>query len=84
MNAKPKTIIDWYCDQCGEYMNNQVGFTTSSGSWTCTTCKYNNNVTNENIIWNNEEIDDMFTTKKEHKTDFELADFCRGGDLTED
>ena len=23
-------------------------------------------------------------TKKEHNSDFELADFCRGGDLTED
>jgi len=23
-------------------------------------------------------------TKKEHYSDFELADFCRGGDLTED
>ena len=22
--------------------------------------------------------------KKEHKTDYELADFCRGGDLSED
>lgn len=83
MSVKKNTIIDWYCDRCREYMNNQGGFTTSSGKWTCTKCGYDNDVTNENIFWGNKENGAMSATK-EHKTDFELADFCRGGDLTED
>ncbi|MBQ4541364.1 MAG: Sec23/Sec24 zinc finger-containing protein [Clostridia bacterium] len=43
--------IDWYCDECGAYMNRQRGFTTRSGMWKCVICGYNNDVTEDNIVW---------------------------------
>ncbi|WP_156337151.1 hypothetical protein [Paenibacillus dakarensis] len=41
---------DWFCDNCSVYMNNQPGFTTSSDEWTCTECGYVNDVSEDNII----------------------------------
>lgn len=41
---------DWYCDCCGAYMNNQQGFTTFSGGWTCTECGAFNDVSENNVI----------------------------------
>ena len=29
---------DWICDNCGAYMNDQPGFSVSSGSWCCKEC----------------------------------------------
>ena len=35
----------------------------------------------QNVTW----YDEIFgENEKEHYSDFDLADFCRGGDLTED
>ena len=31
-----------------------------------------------------ETLEKYMTTSKKHKSDFELADFCRGGELTDD
>ncbi len=47
--------IDWYCDSCDAYLNRQEGFTTDSGSWICTNCGAENDVTSDNIV--NEEED---------------------------
>lgn len=41
--------IDWYCDGCGCYMNDQTGFNTDSGRWKCTNCGYDNDVTDGNV-----------------------------------
>ena len=41
--------ITWYCDKCGKIMNNQPGFNTHSGIWTCAECGYENDVTENNI-----------------------------------
>ena len=41
---------DWYCDECGAYLNSQLGFTTFSGEWTCTECGAENDVSEDNII----------------------------------
>lgn len=41
---------DWYCDSCGAFLNSQPGFTVSSGTWTCEECGYENDVTEDNII----------------------------------
>ncbi len=43
------TKVQWYCDNCGDYMNDQDGFNTSSGTWDCTTCGFENDVTPANI-----------------------------------
>lgn len=43
--------IDWYCDCCNCYMNNQTGFNTVSGYWTCANCGEVNDVSDNNIEW---------------------------------
>ena len=52
--------VDWYCDECGVYMNNQPGFSVSSGEWTCTECGAVNDVTEDNIIYDTDEDDDEY------------------------
>lgn len=42
--------IDWYCDSCDAYLNRQSGFTTITGSWVCSKCGYENDVTDNNIL----------------------------------
>lgn len=44
-------VIDWYCDCCNCYMNNQPGFNTLTGHWTCTKCGEDNDVSDNNIEW---------------------------------
>lgn len=64
------------CDMCGTEM------TEFDGCWwyTCPECgnrvRRNSNGTWTRAIFGHD--------SKYHKSDFELADFCRGGDLTED
>ncbi|RNL21617.1 hypothetical protein DMP07_01950 [Slackia faecicanis] len=41
---------DWYCDNCGAYMNDQPGFTVSGGSWECAACGEDNDVSLGNVI----------------------------------
>lgn len=48
---------DWYCDECDTYMNNQPCFTTSSGEWTCTECGAINDVSENNILYDDDEDD---------------------------
>jgi hypothetical protein len=42
---------DWFCDNCGEFMNDQPGFNTVTGTWVCTNCGEENDVSEENILW---------------------------------
>ena len=35
MSVKENTEIDWFCDNCGEQLNNQSGFDRSDGCWVC-------------------------------------------------
>jgi len=53
--SKKYAYIDWYCDGCDANLNRQNGFTTSMGSWTCVECGYVNDVTEDNIIDEDEE-----------------------------
>ena len=41
---------DWYCDECDAYLNKQDGFTTASDEWECTECGYINDVSEYNIV----------------------------------
>lgn len=34
--------IEWYCDRCGEHLNDQPGFDDHRDFWTCTKCGYKN------------------------------------------
>lgn len=49
---------DWYCDECGAYMNSQPGFTTEDDEWECTECGYVNDVSEDNIRYDNDEEND--------------------------
>lgn len=40
---------DWTCDNCGEDLNEQHGFSAGS-TWTCRKCGYSNDVSENNII----------------------------------
>ena len=45
---------DWFCDNCGEFMNDQPGFNTVSGTWVCQNCGEVNDVSEDNIHWEGE------------------------------
>ena len=50
--------VTWYCDGCNAVLNNQTGFTTSSGSWECEECGFVNDVTRDNVFRSEEEFQD--------------------------
>jgi hypothetical protein len=41
--------IEWYCDRCGAYLNEQDDFDDHNKVWKCTCCGYTNQLTIENI-----------------------------------
>lgn len=41
--------VDWYCDRCGEYLNDQEGFDDHLHVWKCTRCGYENRIEMDNI-----------------------------------
>ena len=47
--------VTWYCDECDAIMNNQPGFNTASGVWTCTECGCENDVSDSNVFDSEEE-----------------------------
>ena len=100
MSISKKFDIDWYCDSCNALMNNQTGFKRSGGWWTCAACGFNNDVSLGNTYWDDDSLNSMtqgelnelnkaydsFDKKnqKKHDEDFLRADYCRGGELTEE
>lgn len=45
-----KTLeIDWYCDECGAYLNDQFNFNPYGDRWTCTECGCVNDITKDNV-----------------------------------
>ncbi len=42
-------FVCWYCDNCGIYLNRQIGFKVDSGHWVCSQCGYINDVTAEYV-----------------------------------
>ena len=50
---------DWYCDSCDAQLNRQPGFTTASGSWECARCGAINDVTEDNIL-SDEEAENLY------------------------
>ena len=66
------------CKTCGAEMTDFDGW-----AWhTCPECGDKVRIIDGVVTW----YDEIFSSKssKTHHSDFELADFCRGGDLTED
>ena len=48
--SKKYDYVDWFCDSCDANLNRQNGFTTTTGSWICTECGAANDVTDDNIL----------------------------------
>ena len=36
--------VDWFCDNCNALLNEQRGFTTKKGTWTCRECGTENSI----------------------------------------
>ncbi len=53
--------IDWYCDRCNSYLNNQTGFDDSKYIWPCTECGHKNSISSNNIY----ESEDDFRNKND-------------------
>ena len=49
---------DWYCDECNAHLNEQSGFSSDCGTWTCTECGYLNFI-NEDEILDEEELEEF-------------------------
>lgn len=41
--------IEWFCDRCGEHLNEQEGFDDHLHVWKCTRCGYENRIEMDNI-----------------------------------
>ena len=41
--------VDWYCDHCGAYLNNQPGFDDHKYVWKCSRCGGKNSISRDNI-----------------------------------
>ena len=42
--------VDWYCDRCNAYLNDQYGFNDQKGVWKCTECGYISSISRDNIL----------------------------------
>lgn len=54
--------VVWYCDGCDAELNRQEGFTTETGTWICAKCGYLNDVTDNNIL-SEEELENHSSTE---------------------
>lgn len=43
--------IEWYCDNCNDRLDFQSGFSRNCGSWTCTKCGCENEISIEHVDW---------------------------------
>lgn|GEM_PF-2139697 len=43
--------IDWYCDNCNEYLNIQDGFNDRKYIWKCTECGFKSSISRDNIFY---------------------------------
>lgn len=43
--------IDWWCDRCDAFLNDQENFDDHHYVWKCTECGYKNSISSANIIW---------------------------------
>lgn len=48
---------DWYCDSCDLMLNGQPGFNANCGTWVCTECGYENTISEDNILSDDELFD---------------------------
>lgn len=47
--------IDWWCDRCGAYLNDQYGFDDNNYTHKCTECGHKNSISRDNIYDSHED-----------------------------
>ena len=52
--------IDWWCDSCGDYLNEQEGFDDHKYVWKCQKCGYKNSISATNIFEDEDSLPDIF------------------------
>lgn len=48
--------IDWYCDRCNAYLNDQLGFDDHHYVWKCTECGHKNSISADDIYESEEDF----------------------------
>ena len=48
--------IDWYCDRCNAYLNDQPGFDDHHYVWKCTECGHKNSISADDIYESEEDF----------------------------
>lgn len=48
--------VDWYCDECDDYLNDQTGFDDGGNTWTCARCGHRNSISSDAIL-SEDEVD---------------------------
>ncbi len=82
---KPKfPDVNWYCDNCGDYLNDQEGFDDHCGDWKCTNCGYVNKIVEDNIIYDENDEDDDDYGSDERLPVYEAALIWQSNGFDED
>lgn len=42
--------VFWFCDQCGQFLNAQEGFSEETGTWACASCGFENDLSAESFV----------------------------------
>lgn len=50
--------VDWFCDRCTAYLNDQVGFDDYRYTWKCDSCGHKNSISRDNIYETHEDFRD--------------------------
>lgn len=48
--------VDWYCDHCNAYLNDQSGFDDRKYTWKCRECGHKNSISRDNIYETEEDF----------------------------
>jgi DNA-directed RNA polymerase subunit M/transcription elongation factor TFIIS len=49
--------VDWWCDRCGAYLNDQSDFDDHKYLWRCTDCGHKNSISATNIYESHDDFD---------------------------
>ncbi len=49
--------IDWFCDRCNSYLNDQEGFDDHHYVWKCTECGHKNSISSDSIYESREDYE---------------------------
>ncbi|WP_413527699.1 Sec23/Sec24 zinc finger-containing protein [Marinilactibacillus psychrotolerans] len=52
--------VDWFCDNCNTYLNDQSGFNDHKYLWQCTKCGFKNSISSTNIFYTADKNSDDF------------------------